>query len=82
MLHIAKSVEYDDSENEYYIKSLSSPGEIYKVHKLIKIWACNCPSFHHNPYRDKEGCKHTRRIEVIDVMRRLGKKLFSELAIF
>lgn len=73
IIPIAKNITYDDLEDKYFYKSFTID-ETYEVFRLNKIYVCSCKNFHYNPNRDKEGCKHTRRIEVIDKLRKLSKK--------
>lgn len=72
IIPIAKNITYDDLEDKYFYKSFTTD-ETYEVFSLNKIFVCQCKSFHYNKNRDKEGCKHTRRIEVIDKARKIGR---------
>lgn len=64
--NIAKTVQYDDIEDIYFIKSFSK-GEVYKVNRLKdkNHWFCTCPGYNYSK-KNPKTCKHTQRIKVID----------------
>lgn len=61
-----KSVEYDDKEDVYYVKSATT-GERYKINRLKdhNHWVCTCKGYMYSASNPKK-CKHTQRIRVID----------------
>ena len=75
---ITKTVEYDEDEDVYHVKSFSR-GETYKVNRLKdnNHWFCTCPGYTFSTKKPKR-CKHTDRIRVID---QLFKKIESSIKI-
>jgi len=71
LIQITKSIEYDIEEDEYLVTSFKT-GEKYRVFRLNKIWVCDCKSFLYNKERVSKGCKHTKRITIVDSIRRIG----------
>ncbi|HKR74589.1 MAG TPA: hypothetical protein VJR94_10830 [Candidatus Nitrosocosmicus sp.] len=65
-IDFTKSVEYDDKEDVYYVKSVTT-GERYVVNKLKdnNHWFCTCKGYLYSAGNPKK-CKHTQRIRVID----------------
>ena len=65
-IDFTKSVEYDDKEDVYYVKSVTT-GEKYKINKLKdnNHWFCTCKGYLYSAGNPKK-CKHTQRIRVID----------------
>jgi len=65
-IDFTKSVEYDDKEDVYYVKSVTT-GERYKVNKLKddNHWFCTCKGYLYSAGNPKK-CKYTQRIRVID----------------
>lgn len=63
---ITKSVEYDEEEDIYSVKSFST-GQKYYVNRLKdnNHWFCTCPGYTYSKKNPKR-CKHTDRIKVID----------------
>ncbi len=78
--HITKSVQYDDEEDIYIVKSFTT-GEIYKVNKLkdARYWFCTCRGYTFCK-KDIKTCKHTKRIKVIDELRLKDKLSVSVFA--
>ncbi|GKS61175.1 MAG: hypothetical protein AB7U98_02635 [Candidatus Nitrosocosmicus sp.] len=64
--NFTKSVEYDDKEDVYYVKSVTT-GERYMVNRLKdnNHWFCTCKGYLYSAGNPKK-CKHTQRIRVID----------------
>jgi hypothetical protein len=64
--NFTKSVEYDDKEDVYYVKSVTT-GERYMVNRLKdnNHWFCTCKGYLYSAGNPKK-CKHTQRIKVID----------------
>ena len=71
LIQITKSIEYNTEEDEYLVTSLKT-SEKYKVFRLNKIWVCTCKSFLFNKERVSKGSKHTKRIKIVDSIRRIG----------
>lgn len=74
LIRITKSIEYNVDEDEYLVTSFKT-GEKYQLFRLNKIWVCSCKSFLYNKERMAEGCKHTRRIQIVDFARKIGYDL-------
>ncbi len=64
--NFTKSVEYDDKEDVYYVKSVTT-GERYMVNRLKdnNHWFCTCRGYLYSAGNPKK-CKHIQRIRVID----------------
>lgn len=77
--NFTKSVEYDDKEDVYYVKS-STTGENYKINRLKENnhWFCTCKGYLYSASNPKK-CKHTDRIRVID---QLYKKYADKISRF
>ncbi len=71
LIQISKSIEYNVEEDEYLVTSFKT-GEKYVVFRLNTIWVCGCKSFIYNKERVSKGCKHTKRIKIVDSIRRIG----------
>jgi len=71
LIRITKSIEYNMEEDEYPVTSFNT-GEKYEVFRLNKVWVCNCKSFLFNRERTSKGCKHTQRVKVVDLARKVG----------
>ena len=78
-VNFTKSVEYDDKEDVYYVKSATT-GERYKINKLRENnhWFCTCKGYLYSVSNPKK-CKHTDRIRVID---QLYKKYADKISKF
>ena len=76
-LNFTKSVEYDDKEDVYYVKSSTSK-ERYKINRLKEHnhWYCTCKGYLYSASIPKK-CKHTQRIRVID---QLYKKYVEKIS--
>lgn len=66
LIDLPRGVEYNREEDVYFIRSFRYPNKKYEVFKLNKIWVCSCKGFQFNKNRITEGCKHTKRIKIID----------------
>jgi hypothetical protein len=69
IIPIDKNITYDDLEDKYFYKSFTID-ETYEIYSLNKIFICNCKSFQYNKNRDKEGCKHTRRVRLLNTLKK------------
>jgi len=65
-IDFTKLVEYDDKEDLYYVKSVTT-GEKYKINKLKdnNHWFCTCKGYLYSA-GSLEKCEQTQRIRVID----------------
>ena len=73
---ITKSVEYDDVDDVYSVKSFST-GQKYYVNRLKddNHWFCTCKGYAYSK-KNPKSCKHTQRIRVIDQLyRRCSDKI-------
>lgn len=63
---ITKSVEYDEDEDVYHVRSFST-GQKYFVNRLKDNdhWFCTCKGYAYSKKNPKR-CKHTDRIKIID----------------
>ena len=71
LIRITRSIEYNVEEDEYLVISFKT-GEKYTVFRLNKIWVCSCKSFLYNKERLSKGCKHTRRVKIVDFAKNTG----------
>jgi hypothetical protein len=64
---ITKTVEYDEDEDVYSVKSFSNKGEKYYVNRLRdnNHWFCTCKGYAYSK-KNPKTCKHVERIKVID----------------
>lgn len=78
-IDFTKSVEYNDEEDVYYVKSVTT-GEKYGVNKLKynNHWLCTCKGYLLSSGNPKK-CKHTQKIRSID---RLYKKYADKFTKF
>lgn len=63
---ITKSVEYDNVDDVYSVRSFST-GQKYYVNRLKdnNHWFCTCKGYAYSK-KNPKSCKHTQRIKVID----------------
>ena len=78
-VNFTKSVEYDDKEDVYYVKSATT-GERYKINKLRENnhWFCTCKGYLYSVSNPKK-CKHTQRIRVIHQLYKKHAEKISNL---